>query len=743
MRARPCGPRRPSARPPRRAASAARAGRSGSVARPAASRSAPAQAIIAALSVQSAGGGATKGMPRLAAERLQPRADRLRWPPRRRRRPARSARRPTAAEKTASAARVRSSTTSAAAAWNEAQRSATSLSRERRGGLRLDGAAPSSGPEKEKSQPGRALQRPRQREAVRVARHAPPARHSGRRDREGRAASRSCRKPRRARRRWSCRAGGSGRRLRPRRAACGRRRRAGADRGRRTPSVSVAVSAWPSRWLSGSSGSLRAAAMARAVIEPDQQPADQAGPGGDRDRVEVAPIGAGLAAWRRGSPRPAPRHARARRSPARRRRTPRGPRSGSARCWRGCRRARRRRGAPRPRPSRRSSSRCRAPSRRVRFQASLQLGRPGTRACRAAEPDGSYHPGPEWRKRSASARAAAGWRSGRPAQCATRSPPRTASPPDAFEITPIRTTGDRIQDRALRRGGRQGALHQGDRGGAALRRHRPRRAFGEGHGDVPAGGAGDRRLPGARGCARRADRPRRRAISASLPQGARIGTASLRREALVRRARPDVTIALLRGNVPTRVARVEEGEFDATLLAAAGLRRLGLESHVTAYLPLDTFPPACGQGAVAVECRAEDARMRDLLAAIDHRRHRPRASPASAPSSPLWAGRADAGRRLCAGRRRRAAASTASCCRRMGARPMTCMRSGSASEAAAIGKAAGEEIMRRAPRRLPRCPSASADAAHRHPARAGCVAHGAGARPRSATRRSCRRCSTS
>jgi hydroxymethylbilane synthase len=105
----------------------------------------------------------------------------------------------------------------------------------------------------------------------------------------------------------------------------------------------------------------------------------------------------------------------------------------------------------------------------------------------------------------------------------------------------------------------------------------------------------------------------------TLPPGARLGTASLRREALVRRARPDFSIELIRGNVPTRLRRVEEGEFDATLLAAAGLRRLGLEARITAMLPLQEFPPACGQGAVAVECRAEDARMRDLIAAIDHR----------------------------------------------------------------------------------------------------------------------------
>jgi hydroxymethylbilane synthase len=105
----------------------------------------------------------------------------------------------------------------------------------------------------------------------------------------------------------------------------------------------------------------------------------------------------------------------------------------------------------------------------------------------------------------------------------------------------------------------------------------------------------------------------------ALPQGARFGTAALRREALIRRARPDFEIGLLRGNVPTRLKRVEEGAFDATLLAAAGLKRLGLESHITCCLPLEEFPPACGQGALAIECRSEDFRSRQLVEPIAHR----------------------------------------------------------------------------------------------------------------------------
>jgi hydroxymethylbilane synthase len=87
----------------------------------------------------------------------------------------------------------------------------------------------------------------------------------------------------------------------------------------------------------------------------------------------------------------------------------------------------------------------------------------------------------------------------------------------------------------------------------------------------------------------------------------------------LRRARPDLQIVLLRGNVPTRVAKVESGELDATLLAVAGLKRIGLEGKISALLPLEKFPPACGQGTIAVECRVDDARTRGLLAKIDHR----------------------------------------------------------------------------------------------------------------------------
>ncbi len=104
-----------------------------------------------------------------------------------------------------------------------------------------------------------------------------------------------------------------------------------------------------------------------------------------------------------------------------------------------------------------------------------------------------------------------------------------------------------------------------------------------------------------------------------LPAGALVGSASLRRQALVKRLRPDLRVGTFRGNVHTRLRKLEEGEADATLLALAGLKRLGMEAEATAILPLDAFPPAIGQGAIGIEARLDDARTLDLLAPIAHR----------------------------------------------------------------------------------------------------------------------------
>ena len=104
---------------------------------------------------------------------------------------------------------------------------------------------------------------------------------------------------------------------------------------------------------------------------------------------------------------------------------------------------------------------------------------------------------------------------------------------------------------------------------------------------------------------------------AELPSGAVVGTSSLRRAAQLGALRPDLELRSIRGNVDTRVRKVREGEFDAVVLAAAGVRRLGLEDAVSEWLPLATMLSAPGQGALAVQCRAGDAPLLTLLAAID------------------------------------------------------------------------------------------------------------------------------
>ena len=109
---------------------------------------------------------------------------------------------------------------------------------------------------------------------------------------------------------------------------------------------------------------------------------------------------------------------------------------------------------------------------------------------------------------------------------------------------------------------------------------------------------------------------------ADLPAGARVGTSSLRRRAFLARARPDVKLLELRGNVPTRLDRLRKGDFDAIILATAGLRRLGLEEHITAHLPVETFPPAVSQGAIGVCTRAGDVETARWVQSLDDRASR-------------------------------------------------------------------------------------------------------------------------
>lgn len=103
-----------------------------------------------------------------------------------------------------------------------------------------------------------------------------------------------------------------------------------------------------------------------------------------------------------------------------------------------------------------------------------------------------------------------------------------------------------------------------------------------------------------------------------LPAGARIGTSSLRRRAFLARWRRDIELLELRGNVPTRLERLDRGDFDAIVLAAAGMKRLGLSSRISAFLPLDRVPPAVSQGAVAVQIRESDEETLRWIRPLDH-----------------------------------------------------------------------------------------------------------------------------
>lgn len=104
----------------------------------------------------------------------------------------------------------------------------------------------------------------------------------------------------------------------------------------------------------------------------------------------------------------------------------------------------------------------------------------------------------------------------------------------------------------------------------------------------------------------------------ALPQGARVGTASLRRQAQLLARRPDLAITPLRGNLDTRLKKLEAGEFDAILLACAGLSRLGWGAGITHPIPVETCLPAIGQGALGLECRLDDAATRERIAFLNH-----------------------------------------------------------------------------------------------------------------------------
>ena len=187
-------------------------------------------------------------------------------------------------------------------------------------------------------------------------------------------------------------------------------------------------------------------------------------------------------------------------------------------------------------------------------------------------------------------------------------------PQGAVDIRPVKTSGDRIQDRPL-----------AEVGGKALWTKELDLALlaGETHCSVHSMKDVESERPGTLQIAAmllRAD-VRDRVIGAesiaALPQGARIGSSSPRRAAQLRRLRPDLQLISIRGNVDTRLAKLQSGLMDATLLAAAGLDRLG-RPDVGSAIPMDQMLPAPAQGAIGIECRTDDRVTAELLRRIDH-----------------------------------------------------------------------------------------------------------------------------
>lgn len=187
----------------------------------------------------------------------------------------------------------------------------------------------------------------------------------------------------------------------------------------------------------------------------------------------------------------------------------------------------------------------------------------------------------------------------------------------SVELVPIKTEGDRILDRPLAAIGGKGLFIKElevamAEGRADLAVHSMK--------DVPA------ELPGGFALAAILERedPRDVLVSSAgasvdaLPRGARVGTSSLRRRSQLLARRPDLEVRDLRGNVPTRLQRLRDGDYDAIVLAAAGLRRLELFDGDCHCLTVEEMLPAVGQGAIGIECRADDTRLRELLARLDH-----------------------------------------------------------------------------------------------------------------------------
>ena len=194
-----------------------------------------------------------------------------------------------------------------------------------------------------------------------------------------------------------------------------------------------------------------------------------------------------------------------------------------------------------------------------------------------------------------------------------------ALPQEAFEMVVLSTKGDRILDRALSEIGGKGLFTEEIEGGLL-----------DGSIDIAVHSTKDvaTRLPDGleivayleREDARDALIGRAAPTLDALPKGAVIGSASIRRQALLKRIRPDIECVLFRGNVQTRLRKLEGGEVHATLLARAGLERLRMTEVITETLDEERFPPAPGQGAIAIEARENDERVARLIAPLKHAR---------------------------------------------------------------------------------------------------------------------------
>lgn len=185
----------------------------------------------------------------------------------------------------------------------------------------------------------------------------------------------------------------------------------------------------------------------------------------------------------------------------------------------------------------------------------------------------------------------------------------------SFEIVPLTTTGDTIQDRPL-----------SEAGGKGLFTRELEDALYDGRIDIAVHSSKDMPTELPPGLVLPVFLPREDVrdsfISLSapsimeLPKGVKFGSSSLRRQALIRRMRPDIDVVMFRGNVQSRLRKLEEGVVSGTMLALAGLRRLKMEHVATDIMPVDSFPPAPGQGAISIEHREGDTQVVRLLAPI-------------------------------------------------------------------------------------------------------------------------------